>query len=297
MNNPQLRQYQRDVINEFHRRVVSWRSTGAYVQWVPDRQIVVVRYLPPTPPPSAPPAPPPTTPPTAPPTPTPTPVPHKNIIFIAGDYQFAGKTYNEFSGGFRSSGSWNARGNIEYDRFVLGADYSQYRYPHNCAGLGDSSCNVRVVGGNGTAFVPEFTARDTFTEAHLGYEVTDDHAYPLSRVAINVAWEFNSGNYGYPNMTGVGFGLEKFPDPDHSISWWGSYYYYPNTRGTYSGLGQSLPMQYSLQTYKIGATFAFSKPIWFEVGYFGNRGNAKANSPLGYTHNGIAAGLGFNFSP
>src|SRR5579864_4715898 len=51
-------------------RVIS-EGMGAYVQWVPDRRIVVVRYLPPTPPP------PPSTPvpATPPPTPTPTPVP------------------------------------------------------------------------------------------------------------------------------------------------------------------------------------------------------------------------------
>ncbi len=50
-------------------RVIS-QGMGAYVQWVPARHIVVVRYLPATPPPS--PAPPP--PPPPPPTPTPSPV-------------------------------------------------------------------------------------------------------------------------------------------------------------------------------------------------------------------------------
>ncbi len=280
-------------------RVIS-EGMGAYVQWVPDRQIVVVRYLPPTPPPSAPPATaPPTTPPTPPP-PTPSPKPSpKNDIFIAGDYQVGGKTYNEFSAGFRSSGSWSARGDIEYAGFMLGADYSQFRYPHNCAGPGDSSCLVTTVGLTGQTFVPAFTARDTFTEAHLGYRLTPPSAYPIGRIYIAIAWEFNAYNQGYPNMTGFGGGLEKLPDLDQVLSWYGSYYYYPNTRGTYNGFGQSLPMQYSLQTYKIGATWSFSKgfPIWLEAGYVGNRGNAKANSPIGYTHNGITVGLGFNLNP
>ncbi len=39
-------------------RVIS-EGMGAYVQWVPDRRLVVVRYIPATPPPSAPPSPPP----------------------------------------------------------------------------------------------------------------------------------------------------------------------------------------------------------------------------------------------
>jgi hypothetical protein len=58
-------------------RVIS-EGMGAYVQWVPDRRLVVVRYLPATPPPTEAPAPPPVVPeatvaPPAPPPPTPNP--------------------------------------------------------------------------------------------------------------------------------------------------------------------------------------------------------------------------------
>ena len=52
-------------------RVIS-EGMGAYVQWVPDKQLVVVRYIPPTPPPTPTPVPP--TPAPPPPTPTPAPV-------------------------------------------------------------------------------------------------------------------------------------------------------------------------------------------------------------------------------
>jgi hypothetical protein len=58
-------------------RVIS-ESMGAYVQWVPDRRLVVVRYIPPTPPPTEAPAPPPapeeTVAPPPPPPPTPNPL-------------------------------------------------------------------------------------------------------------------------------------------------------------------------------------------------------------------------------
>jgi len=57
-------------------RVIS-EGMGAYVQWVPDRRLVVVRYIPATPPPEAPPpvpAPPPTVAPPPPPPPTPNPL-------------------------------------------------------------------------------------------------------------------------------------------------------------------------------------------------------------------------------
>ncbi|HUN30348.1 MAG TPA: copper amine oxidase N-terminal domain-containing protein [Alphaproteobacteria bacterium] len=274
-------------------RVIS-EGMGAYVQWVPDRQLVVVRYIPATPPPTAPPTEAPTPPPPPPPTPSPTPVRKPaNEAFIAGDYFFGGKTYNEFSPGNRDTGSWFGRGAIEYSNFMLGADYAQYRYPHGCININipTTDCDVTVVGNNGSSAVQAFTARDTYTELHLGYKIFNPRVY------VAVAWEFNAGNYGYPNFTGVGYGAEKLPDLDNTISYYGSYYNYPNVRGTYNGFGLSLPVQYSLQTYKVGVTWTFMKPVFFEVGYAGNRGNAKANSVTpGYTNSAAFAGLGVYFN-
>src|SRR5579884_3689496 len=88
-------------------RVIS-EGMGAYVQWVPDRRIVVVRYLPPTPPPPPATAPPSTPALTAPPTPVPTP---KITAFVAGDYIISPKVYNEFSPG--NTGS-NTNGGFSY---------------------------------------------------------------------------------------------------------------------------------------------------------------------------------------
>src|SRR5215469_12741585 len=74
-------------------RVIS-EGMGAYVQWVPQQKVVVVRYIPPTPPPT--PAPPPPPPPATPaPTPTPSPKPvSQNTIWVAGDYLISPKIYN-----------------------------------------------------------------------------------------------------------------------------------------------------------------------------------------------------------
>jgi hypothetical protein len=275
-------------------RVIA-EAMNAYVQWVPDKQVVVVRYVPPTPPPTPEPTMAPTAPPPPPP-PTPTPVPvHTTTpdLFLAGDYTITGKTYNEFSAGNRNTGSWSARAAGEFGPFYAGIDYNQYRYNHTCASLTDQSCYVTTVGNNGASYVPAFVERDTFTELHAGYKILNPRVY------VGIGWEFNATNNGYPNQAGFGFGAEKLPDADQQLSWYGSYYYYPNTRGTYTGLGQSLSMQYSLQTYKIGGIYKFGpkSPLWFDLGYNGNRGNAKANSPTpGYTHNGLYAGLGFNFN-
>src|SRR6202044_60373 len=87
-------------------RVIS-ESMGAYVQWVSDRRLVVVRYVPPTPPAAPTAAPPPPTAPPLPPTPSPAPLatPYRDI-FVAGDYVFSPRVYNEFSPGNTGSGSF-----------------------------------------------------------------------------------------------------------------------------------------------------------------------------------------------
>src|ERR1019366_1901605 len=88
---------------------------GAYVQWVPEKKVVVVRYVaapvptpPPTAPPTAPPTPKPAPPPPAPvvtpapiPPPTPTPAPPSRVYehFIVGDYIFKPVVYNQLSSG------------------------------------------------------------------------------------------------------------------------------------------------------------------------------------------------------
>jgi len=124
-------------------RVIS-EGMGAYVQWVPDRRIVVVRYVA-APPPPPPPPPPVVTPSPAPPpaaargdaVASPTPIaknPYEH--FIVGDYLFSPKVYNEFSPGNNGrGGSYSVRGAVEFPLFglpwMLEGDYRSYSYPHN----------------------------------------------------------------------------------------------------------------------------------------------------------------------
>jgi hypothetical protein len=123
-------------------RVIS-EAMGAYVQWVPERRVVVVRMLaspvpapPPTPPTTIPPTPVP--PPAATPVPTPSPTPSPRPVlreaFVAGDYLISPKMYNEISPGNTATGSYALRGAIEFPLFgipaMLEGDYRHYRYPH-----------------------------------------------------------------------------------------------------------------------------------------------------------------------
>ncbi|HTU81088.1 MAG TPA: copper amine oxidase N-terminal domain-containing protein [Candidatus Acidoferrales bacterium] len=275
-------------------RVIS-EGMGAYVQWVPDQHVVVVRYLPATPPPSPPPseAPPPPPPPT--PTPRPVATPYKDI-FIAGDYIIAPKVYNQFDPGNSGSNSWAARGAIEFNAlnlpWMVEGAWDQYSYPHNCgtapgAVPPDPQCYVTVIGRNGAAYVPSFTAQDSDVDARLGLRVLQPRVY----VAVAYLWRNN--NYGYPKLNNFGFGIEKLPDLDIPLSFYGSFYYFPDVNGTYA----STPLSYNMYKYQIGLNYVVGKkgPVFIDVGWMGNALNNKQNAPVNVTANGPYAGLGIKF--
>ncbi|HEY0392925.1 MAG TPA: stalk domain-containing protein [Candidatus Elarobacter sp.] len=161
-------------------RVIS-EALGAYVQWLPDRRVVVVRYLvapPPAPTPlpaptpaSSPPTPAPTAVPTPVPTPTPAPPARRNEIFVAGDFLISPKLYNEASPGNTATASYDVRGAAEFSLFGLPAmiegDYRHYRFQHTAnqvvgacapAAAGTTGCGT-VVGNQvySTGLCPSLT--------------------------------------------------------------------------------------------------------------------------------------------
>ena len=278
-------------------RVIS-EGMGADVQWVPDRRVVVVRYLPPTPPP--PPAPPSTAAPA--PTATPTPVPAATPYqdhFIAGDYIIKPKVYNEFSPGNTGTNSLAVRGAFEFNIFglpwMIAGDMRQYQYPHNCSSPTDPQCLVTAIGGVGQTFVPAFTAKDTDVDARLGLKVADPHIF------VGVGYLWRTTNYGYPRQNGIGYGLEKLPDLNQTFSLYGSAYYYPNLRGTCGTdvcpLGP-FDLSYRVLKYQIGATVNIGGanfPLFLDFGFLGDDGRNKSNAPVDFTHNGPYVGLGIHF--
>ena len=290
-------------------RVIS-EGMGAYVQWVPDRHIVVVRYIPATPPPSA--APPPAPPPPPPPPPPPTPKPLMNQAFVAGDYIFSPSVYNEFNGGNHSNG-----GNGGYDvhgagtfsigdlGFMIGANFEHWPYPHNCTVIGGSpqlNCYVTVIGGNGSAPVAATNnLYDQDVDARLGIGFAKWKLY----IAGSYIWLTN--NYGYPSLNGVGVGGERLPDLSQFVNFFGSIYYYPSVNGNasvslpnhYPSTGfhtATLPLQYQLLKYEGGITIAVPNwPVFFEAGWQGDSWTNKVNAPSNRSYNGPFAGIGFKF--
>ena len=285
-------------------RVIS-EGMGAYVQWVPDRRIVVVRYIPPTPPPTpAPPPPPPPPPPAA--TPVPTAPPYYDF-YVAGDYIISPKVYNEFVTGTTGSNntggfSYRLHGAIEIPvmslPFMVEVDYRQYNWQHNCGG---ADCFVTTIGGLGQSSVPAFTGRDYDFDARLGIRLLKPRIYLVG----GYMWRGN--NYGYPKETGAGVGLEKLPDLDHVFSWYGSALYYFGVNGNYASVpgacgiapvsaataGCTFNVSYDILKYDIGVSYTFPGfPLFIEAGFLGDRGYNNNAAPIGFSESGPYAGIG-----
>ena len=284
-------------------RVIS-EGMGAYVQWVPDKQLVVVRYIPPTPPPTPTPPPPPVE--AAPlPTPTPSPVPTPAFkVYAAADYLLP-KVYNEFSSGQTTNNqdgfSYAFHGNAEFSLwhipFIVGGSFDQYNYAHTCAvnagGNPTANCYVTTIGDAGSTAVPAFTVRNYLGAAHLGLN------FFFPRVFMDIGYLWAGNNAGYPWIKGQGTGLELLPNLDHRFSLYGNWTYYGNVAGTTSPsftAGNAIKYAYIITRYDIGATYSFQNvPLFIEGGYKGDAWHARFNAPGSMTVGGLYAGLGLHF--
>jgi hypothetical protein len=309
-------------------RVIS-EALGAYVQWVPDKRVVVVRYLPPpTPPPATPaptpaPTPVPTAAPTATPTPTPTQAPATTSFYIAGDAFFDPKIYNEFNPGNKGGLSGAARAGLtfSYANLALMAEvnYAYYRYAHDgstafdgnpalalnsnngldglpvCsaggAAVGSQGCVSTLGPATGQSFVNSFVARDNDIDGRVGIGIANPKIFLVG------SYDTRFGNYGYPRLTGIGGGLEKLTDYNLPVDIYGSVLYYPTISGDYTdifGFGEKL--QYRYLKYQAGLNINLPhSPLFLDAGFLGDRGNAKTNAPASFTNNTLYGGIGLHF--
>ena len=308
-------------------RVLS-EGMGAYVQWVPEKKLVVVRYVAapvPTPPPTAPPTAPPTMAPAPPPPPAPaptappTPAPPSRVYehFIVGDYIFKPTVYNQFSNGTNTSTwgpSFAGRAAIEFpldNMPIMVEGYAeQYAYTHpggygvpqntdcNAAGLaGNPACVTPIGNGGGSFWARQFQAVNSDASARVGFQVMNPRIY------LAGAYLVATNNYGYPRMTGFGFGLEKLPDLDKSLSLFGSFYYFPQIQGGYvdANTGAGFNVQERFMQYQAGLAwntpFGFSKQsgVFVEAGFMGNSTINKQFLPSNGHEAGAFAGIGIHF--
>jgi len=283
-------------------RVIS-EALGAYVEWLPSRRIVIVRYFPPTPPPvpvappTATPAPVPVVIPTA--TPTPMPVVPGYVGFIQGALTVGGKDYNEFGNGkYCRNGSFVVSGAYKFSpHWALKFDSRQDRYVTASNGTDQFGNQLTVFStiDGGTASTPVFLASQNTIDARLEYQIGAPDWY--GGIGLIRA----SNNYGYPKLSGLGVGVEKLPDFTGSLSLYGSAFYYPSASGDYTvsdgastNFRTTYRQEYSILTYDFGAAWQFSPgaPVYAYGGFAGDRYGKKQNAPIDQTHSGLYVGLG-----
>jgi len=266
-------------------RVIA-EGLGAYVLWVHDKHLVVVRYLPapvPTPAPTAPPTPVPTPVPTAAPTKAPTPTPSAAPTmqaFIAADALLDPVVYNEFSPGnngvIMPAGRAGATIPVGGLAALAEVDARSWQYPHN-AGF------VTTIGGGGSTFVPAFTARNLDLDGRVGIGIANPNVYLVA------SYDNRWNNYGYPTLQGLGGGLEKVADYGQPFSFFGSVLYYPQ-------VGAGTTLQYRILKYEVGVTANVPHtPLFIEGGYLGDHGYNKVNAPSDFTETSFFVGLGLHF--
>jgi hypothetical protein len=268
-------------------RVLS-EALGAYVQWVPEQHVCVVRYVPPTPVPTPPPAATPV------PTPAPSATPKPLYGYIEGGYTL-GRTYNEYAAGVTSKGnSFVASGAYLFNPLAIKVDWRQDEYLTTANAVSSSGAPLtqfNTIDG-GADFVPQFRARQSTIDGRLELRIASPQIY------IGASYIQASNNYGNPNLTGVGGGLEKLPDFSSGLNWFGSAFYYPTVTGNYTvpigpGAGSVFKVGYSIIKYDAGLDFGFGdSPFYLYGGYSGNRYTKKDSSPASQTHSGPYLGLG-----
>ena len=277
-------------------RVLS-EAMGAYVQWVPEKRVVVVRYISGMAPATA--APVATSSPTPSPTPSPSPTPappeYRGFIQAAVS---APKNYNEFSAGQYCPRSYLVGAGYVFkdSPFAVKLDYRQDAYvtSDNLTDFAGNHYTQFATIDGGTSFTPVFLANQSSVDARLEFQVA------APRIYVGVGYLQTADNYGYPHLSGFGLGVEKLPDLQSGINLFGSAFYYPSATGTYTvassaspNAGKSYRQQYQIVKYDIGLALASARfPVYVYGGLSGDRYGAVQNAPIGQAHDGPYLGLG-----
>ena len=290
-------------------RVIS-EGLGAYVQWVQDKRVVVVRYIaiapappPPTPAPTARPtvAPAPVVAPyVAPPTPSPQPTnppaPHAYTGFIQAAYS-PSNNYNEYvAGGYCDTWELAAAFAPETTPFALKADFREDSYvtsSNTTDAFGNHYTQFNTV-DRGVAFTPVFLAHQNSLDIRLEYRVA------APRIYAGIGYLHTTTSYGQPNLNAVGFGIEKLPDLRPGIGLYGSLFYYPSASGNYTvanvasvNNGITYNEQYQVIKYDIGLALVIAhSPVYVNAGFSGDHYSVSRNAPIGQIHAGPYFGLG-----
>ena len=158
---------------------------------------------------------------------------------------------------------------------------------------------VTSIGNLGQTFVPAFNGQDRDLDVRAGFKVFNPRVY------LGIGYLWRSSSYGYPQQSGLGFGLEKLPDLDKRFTPYGSAWYYPSVRGKFTdpGSGRGWTTSYGIWKYALGVNYNIGTdsngipgPFFLDLSFQGDRGTSKINSPgAGFSHSGPAVGVGIRF--
>jgi hypothetical protein len=251
----------------------------------------------------------------------PTPAPPERFVMVDG--AVTGKTYNELAPG-TSTGGWGIKAVDEIPiighNWAAQVDYRSYNYQHTSTGAtpngftfacpaGNPGCVTpigyqtydRVFNPGPMNFIGAFGAQDSTTQISLGSKIA-----PIERYYLSAGYVFRGTNApGYPTESGMGFGLDKLPDVDRTLSFYGNFWVFFNVGGNTTGpasaalgtlSGYPFTVSYRLFTYRLGATFKIPKtPVFLDVSDVGDRADVTSAAPSDVLHNMLFLGVGTKF--
>ncbi len=204
--------------------------------------------------------------------------------FVAGDYMWGTFSKNQFNTlGENDRQSFAGRAAIAWPfgkvNVMAEGTYDHFQYLHQTA-------PVALIGG-GQALVPSFFIHQTDWDGRAGIGL------PYPRVFLVASYGQRRNNFNYPNLQGLGFGIEKLPDfNEKTASFFGSYLWYPQ-------FGAGKLVQYGLYKYSFGLEFHVPNgahiPVFLEFGVLGDYAYAKKNAPTYLSDSGVLAGVGLYF--
>lgn len=110
--------------------------------------------------------------------------------------------------------------------------------------------------GGGTVFIPSLTAREYTQDGRVAVLVAKPDIY------VGLGAYYHATNYGFPELTALGFGVEKLPNFHRSASTFGRLYFYPNVNNEDpffdTASGRPLGPRFSLLRYQGGGTLRIS---------------------------------------
>lgn len=150
-------------------------------------------------------------------------------------------------------------------------------------------------------YVNAFNVQDWTTQISFGSKIA-----PTERFYVSVGYLFRGTNaVGYPTEGGLGFGIDKLPDADRTLSFYGSFWGFFDVGGTTTGLtspalgtlsAYPFTVSYRVYTYKVGLTYKIPhSPLFVDLSDVGDRADITSAAPSAAAHNALRMGLGAKF--